>query len=361
MRIINNQYEKSHNETIKGFFEQSEEIYIASPFLMTDFNKFFNSLKLDNLKEITLVTTLKKNDVDQLKKAKSFENICPILNLKKIKFNLLINNKLHGKVYLFRKNNENIVGIITSANFTENGLEKNHEYGIEINDKNQLNELFKFVFDNSNNDKLSKNDIDDIIKKCDEFNKNNQKNTSQDNYIDLNLMDSFEKKDKIYTKGYYWLKPIGVTGEPIKNGEKFILSSQRLEFSKKKPSGIKYGDIIITYGVGTGKILSVYKNMSSEPKFVSDKELEKDSWRKRWPWSIEGKNLFQKYGGIWWKYNLHINELKDEFLKQYPNEGITRTGGKTLGCLNYGGDKICLAENFAKYLISKVSEIENDA
>ena len=360
MRIISNLNEESHNEIIKKFFEQSEEIYIASPFLMPDFNEFFNSLKLDNLKKITLITTLKEKDVDQLNKAKSFKSILEILKSKNIEFNLLIDNKLHGKVYLFRKNNENIVGIVTSANFTDNGLEKNHEYGVEINDKDQLNKLSKLIFYSNDKLQLSENDICYIINKCDDFNKNNKKDINNNNHIGLNLISSI-KENKIYTKGNYWLKPLGVTGSPVKYNQKFNLSPERLDFSKKKPSGISKDDIIITYGIGvTGKILSVYKSSSLIPRYVSTQELINEPWRNRWPWSIEAINLFQKYGEEWFKYDINIYKLKDEFLNQFPNESITQAGGKTLGCLNRGLDKVRLTENFAKYLISKVSEIEDN-
>lgn len=319
MKIINNNYDTSHSEVLKKYFEQSEMVFIASPFLMSNFDDFFCGLNLNKLKEIILLTTLKENDIDQIKKIKSFKNILSLLELKNINFRLMINNKLHGKVYLFKKDNKIFVGILTSANFTENGLVKNNEYGVEIVNKDQLDELFSMVFNSIVNKELLIDDIKGIINKCDQFLIKN-KLSENENKIELNLLDGIKSNTKTFSKGNYWLKPIGVIDSPIDNGEKFNSLFQRLEFSKKRPSGIKTGDIIIAYGVGTRKVLSVYENTSLEPEYVADEELEDEEWRERWPWSIKGKNLSPKYGGEWWIHDLYIIGLENKFLSNFPEK-----------------------------------------
>ena len=82
-----------------------------------------------------------------------------------IDFELYINNRLHGKVYLFRKNNKITDGIITSANFTENGMEKNLEWGMHLNTKDniELCNLASEVFLSTQNQRISRRQIEQLV------------------------------------------------------------------------------------------------------------------------------------------------------------------------------------------------------
>ncbi|MDA3924007.1 MAG: NgoFVII family restriction endonuclease [Kiritimatiellae bacterium] len=357
MRLIDNlTTTENHKLLFSSLVNSSTKIMIASPFLAQEFNILLNSLGCRKVKEIVLLTTLKENDIDQIYKMKSIIALKNFAKEKKIKIDIKINNRLHGKVYLFVKDKSPFRGIITSANMTENGFVKNFEWGVEIDDKSKLNEIERNVFLTSMNVTLSENAIDELIKAYHSYlSKNKDKEKVKPEKIDLNLMKNIGIQDRpfIVKDTTYWLKPIGVTDDPVKVGEKFIDEIARLEFSKTRPSGIHKDDIIIAYGVGTRKILSIYRVLSSKPEFISKKELKIEPWRKRWPWSVNGENLTKEYGALWWKKDLYITSLADKFVTN-NNEPITARGGKTLGALNFGKDKIRLSPNFGNYLVNLV-------
>jgi hypothetical protein len=146
----------------------------------------------------------------------------------------------------------------------------------------------------------------------------------------------------------YWLKPVGVTGDPIAEDRVFDKIKERLHFSRQKPKSVKIDDILIVYGVGAKRILSVYR-VISQPKFREG--------NKRWPWYVFGQNLTPRFGKRWAKYNIYAQALREEYLKKKPKGVITRVGGTTLGGLNFGNDKIGLDPEFAKYVIRRVTKL----
>jgi hypothetical protein len=305
------------------------------------------------------LNTLKEYDIDQIKKAKTFETILSLMKKNSINIDILIDNSLHGKVYLFKKENEIFTGILTSANFTDNGLENNHEYGIEIKNKNELDELYRMVFYNKSNIKLTMNQIKRIIEKSNKYRDENGLKEKTKININLNLIkDIGNNKDFLYfTDGNYWLKPIGTSEGKMEEGEEFNNLEERLNFSVR-PAGIRKGDIIIVYGVGPEKILSVYNVNSSEIISAVAKEIKKENWREQYSWSVMGKNLTIKYGGQWWEHNINIFEQHKRFIEKYPDENITFVGGQNLNGMKYRRDKLKLGKRFAEYVITKVMEIE---
>ena len=137
MIVINNLDSKTnHFSRIKDLVLESNKIIIVSPFLMGDFGTFFNDLDLNDLSNIHLITTLKPKSFDQINKTNSFLTFVelPIFNSNKVDFKISINNRLHGKIYIFKKSDKPFKAIITSANFTDSGLSYNHEWWIEISD-----------------------------------------------------------------------------------------------------------------------------------------------------------------------------------------------------------------------------------
>lgn len=130
----------------------------------------------------------------------------------------------------------------------------------------------------------------------------------------------------------YWLKPIGVTDSPITEQRTFgksgtIFISQRLQ----EPRVFK-GDILIEYGIGARRILSVYKATSNVFR-VTKEDIKKNKRVRRWPWYVIGKNLTPAFGKNWHKHNLYSSELVNDYLKQNANGIITRAGSKTLNAL----------------------------
>lgn len=73
-----------------------------------------------------------------------------------------LNNKLHGKLY-FSLGIENKSMILSSANFTINGLIKNHEWGVKISDPDIIDDILEEIFNTIEKAELTKNQL---IKVC---------------------------------------------------------------------------------------------------------------------------------------------------------------------------------------------------
>ena len=162
--------------------------------------------------------------------------------------------------------------------------------------------------------------------------------------IDPNVFEEVESE--------IWLKPIGHTESPIETGRKFDEINPRLHFSKRRPTGVKIDDIIITYGVGARAILSVYKVLS-EPKYITEEEI-KAGYDERWPWYVIGENLTPKFGNKWWEFDLKHKELAEEYLSEHPEMPITDAGTQSFGAFNFGQDKLHLDHKFGNWLFNKI-------
>ncbi|WMN11373.1 Helicase associated domain protein [Marivirga salinae] len=144
MKIIDNLSENSnHKKYILDMIRKSDELFIASPYLMRDFNILFNNEVLSGLKKINLITTLQPNSIDQIKKVYSLKSLIEIPKIKsgEIECKISLNNKLHGKIYIFKNSSNYVGGLISSANFTDSGLYINHEWGVTVTEEDGLNEL----------------------------------------------------------------------------------------------------------------------------------------------------------------------------------------------------------------------------
>lgn len=170
---------------------------------------------------------------------------------------ILIDNSLHGKLYICQKDNTFFKAIITSANFTSNGLSNNNEWGVWI---------------------------------C------------------------------------------------------------NVHFSRKRPSGVGIGDILIVYAVGDNKIVSITRVNSG----IKHAGIKGD----RWPYYVFVENLIPSYGKEWNKHNLTIFDQADEAL----NSGIkylTPSGKNSFGAFRWGADKLRITEDFADFLINKIVDVDD--
>ena len=140
--IINN-LESNHFERLRSRIRKADEVTFVSPFLYSNFKPLLSKLNLSRLKTFNLITTLIPKSVDQLRKADSLSSLVDFLetHYPKVKLRVRIDNKLHGKIYLFKEKGTLFSGIISSANLTEPGLKQNHEWGVEITESNQLQEI----------------------------------------------------------------------------------------------------------------------------------------------------------------------------------------------------------------------------
>jgi hypothetical protein len=354
MEIINNLTSKNHFKRISKLFSKSSKTIIASPYLMSDFTDFLNSVSILPNSKIELITTLQPNSIEQIGKINSLLSFCrhPSIHENNIDLKISINNKLHGKVYFFKIGNTR-KAIISSANFTQNGLAKNHEWGIEISEENQIEIIKNDLMNSIEKEGLTLTELKNMKEACDIF---QEKVKIPNQKIQLNLI-SLIPTETSFTEfpetTKFWLKPVGVTGEPILEGRKFESLERKLNFSTKKRPNINIGDILICYGVGAKQILSVYR-VEELPALETIDELNKEPRKERWAWYVIGKNLTPNFGREWWKHNLNAFGLVEDFKQINPNISITNVGGNTLGGLNFGSDKLFLKREFAEFIIEKV-------
>ncbi len=360
-RIINNlSNTDNHSTRLKELFGDSDTIILTSPFLMTDFTNFFCEVDFSQLKKLHLITTLSPKSFDQIKKINSLISFIefPDIKDKKVNCQISLNNKLHGKIFIFKKDDNYVSAIVSSANFTDNGLFRNHEWGIEILDKDEIKKLENSILESIEFLSLSFDEIYRMQKATTDFLAEQPQTEKRDIELILtDLISSSSLTSQLNDTIEFWLKPIGATNNPVTEDRLFDKLEDKLNFSIN-PNGIKPNTILITYGVGTTKILSIYR-VTSFPIIATQEEIKEDEWSGRWSWSVQAHNLTPKFGLTWPIHNLRINSLKDEFLVTNPKESITAVGGLTLGAFNYGKDKLKLSSNFAKFIIHKVIAIND--
>lgn len=343
MEIINN-FTGNHLNAIDDILVDSDTLYIVSPFMSESpyfYDVFFKKISTNNIKEIILITTLDDYSPDLMKKSNALYFLRLECFKANIKYTIRIDNKLHGKIYIGTSKNE-CKGIITSANFTESGLKNKNEWGVMIKDNSIFKEIiFKMI---ANSIELNEQNLDEIIKKIDEYKK--QMKFKSKEKIDLTISDLLNKnqQNKIISSSpiKYFLKPVGYSEQPFSENRTLNSSIEKLHFAKR-PAAVNVGDVLICYGVGTTKLLGYFEVISDVINLGNGS---------RWEWEVEGRNLYPNYSLNWNKFNLTLSNLQSN----YSNKVLTHAGGETLGSLQFGSDKICLNESFAKYLIS---EMEN--
>jgi len=253
VEIISN-IASNHYNHIKNILLGADELHIISPFLMESFDVFFDEIKEMGIKHISLTTTLKDNNPDLLKKANSLHSFCFNCLKLGIDYRIYVDNKLHGKIYIALLNGEPLKTIITSANFTEAGLDANHEWGIQINNPTQISSLINDI-SNLRSHALSIEEISNIVAKIDKYS-NGFKSPKQPHF-DLKISDLIKLKQKVNTSNSdvrFFIKPVGWSDRPFSIHRTLSSDIEKLHFSKRKPTAVRVGDILICYGVGTTKL-----------------------------------------------------------------------------------------------------------
>lgn len=348
----------NHLEALKNLFTQdATRIVIVSPFLAKQIKNLFSEFKYSNITQVDLITTCKPNDPEQITKPnilketwEFFQNNYPKINLK-----IHLNNKLHGKLY-FALGAENKSMILSSANFTRNGLINNHEWGVEIFDINIIDDTLEEIFNTIEKAELTKNQILKACSFVEQYNKINPEWQKKPNIV-CDIMETIYSDENIKNPNpQYFLKPIGHKESPIILSEKRDFSDlhQNLHFSKRKPKNVRKGDMLITTAIGAGSLLS-YFTVIGGLEIVSESEIENDPWKERWPYFMEGRNQSTKFGKNWWKYNLRRQDLVKEFTELFPGVPVTSAGGYTLNTINRGADKVRITKEFAEFLIDKIN------
>ncbi|SFN12843.1 NgoFVII restriction endonuclease [Algoriella xinjiangensis] len=339
----------NHFSELNNNFENAVEVVIISPFISNSTN-FFPFDKIKNLQKLTIVTTLKPNDLDQYTKVPFFKELFTKFETQNIELIILIENSLHGKIYISKYSDKSAKAIITSANFTNNGLRLNNEWGTTIEDIETINQIEIGIIGKVIHIPISKNQVDDFLKILQE----NPLPKVGNNLPNLNLSKNLVIKNnpfQIQNNATFWLKPIGVSNDLISIDRVFDEVDSDLHFSKLKPKGVKKNDILITYAVGHLNILSIYRVKSE----IKNTEIEND----RWPFYVIGENLTPFYGQNWSKQNITITNQKNEVLDKVLFD-ITPSGKNSFGSLMRGADKLKLTPEFGQYIVNKIIQIDSE-
>lgn len=338
MKILNN-IDSSHFNEIRELVRAADEFYIISPYLMESFDVFFDEIITPSeIKRIVLITTLHDNDPDLLKKANSLYSFSMNCLTRSIAYLVHVDNKLHGKIYIASKDDNPIRGIITSANFTDRGLNHNHEWGIQIEDPLSLKQIITDITKVSSH-ALTHEELHNIIVKIDSFSQSvgvlpaSKVKLEVSNFIRHKIVET-------KTDIRFFIKPVGFSDEPFETTRTLSSDTEVMHFSKRRPNSVRIGDILICYGVGTTKLLG-YFEVISEPYIWNHSS--------RWPWAVKAKNLSPKYSKSWMSFDNTISSIQATFDTRFT---VTYVGGKTLGALQFGADKIRLSEEFANHLLS---------
>jgi HKD family nuclease len=126
----------------------TDRLVIASPFLASDIATLLREFSFQKIQKFELITTFKPKDPEQLTKPFILKNLFEYFaeNCPKTKLRVHVDNALHGKIYIVTKENSREM-IVSSANFTRNGLSNNHEWGLAINDDEVIDNVITDLFD----------------------------------------------------------------------------------------------------------------------------------------------------------------------------------------------------------------------
>lgn len=236
--------------------------------------------------------------------------------------------------------------LITSANLTKTAFSKRHEIGIFLDEKEALDAItiFNEWWDKSEN--VFTEFLQSIV----------QEGATSKEEKGGNRLPFLWDLPEIPRNIQYWLKPVGVTDDPITEDQLFDSEEEDHHFAIE-PSGVRIGDILIAYGIGAKRLLSVYQ-VTSEGELVP--ETEREEWMERWPWYVTSINLSRDFGRHWATHNLYASSILRDYLSNNPQGFITKRKGKTLGALSWGIDKINLDPEFARYVLREIMALNNN-
>jgi phosphatidylserine/phosphatidylglycerophosphate/cardiolipin synthase-like enzyme len=356
LRVVSNTGEDNLSELKRLISGKTDRLVMASPYLAPDIETLLHEFSFHEIKVFELITTFKPKDAEQFTKPFILKDLFEHFskNYPKTKLQVHVDNQLHGKIYIATKSHSREM-IVSSANFTRNGLSNNHEWGLATNNDEIIDNVITDLFESIEYQDVTYTQIKKACLFADQYIRDHPEwEKKPDIYSDI-LDSVYSVEDESNTNPQYFLKPIGVSESPILLEDKRDFSNlhENLHFSKKQPKGVRKGDVLITVAVTAGSLLSYYK-VTGGLQEATQEEIARDHWKERWPWYMEGRNLSPQFGGQWWIHNIQRKDALNEFLETHPGIPVTSAGGFSLGTLNYGGDKVKITKEFGDFLISKI-------
>ena len=348
MRVVNNNT-NSHLDEVNDLMANSNMALIASPFIsLTAIDKIKNWLTSGFL-ELTLITTLKEKDPDQLRKVPVLIELFRLKKSRGFRLTVKIDNQLHGKVYIGMRDENYTGAIATSANFTDNGLENNHEWGIFFNDQKEISNMHQQIVKDASLELTEK-----ALMKMKQWIDDNPKEDVKSPSIEVSFIDMIEKPIVNQASLTYWLKPLGRDHKPVPDTAFFGDARHLITFSKRgKPTGIKEGHIVIAYSIITMQLISVF--VAGDDNDRGELTQFPVAGDEKWPYYIWCDNETSQYGANWPKMKLTLHTLREEFLRQQPASTVLPSGNK-LKALQWGSDHVKATPEFGKFVVEKMKE-----
>lgn len=350
MKIITNDKKHNHMGKLVQMSTQADMMVIVSAFISGDLGKIFDSMP--TIKQVTIYTNLSGYS-DGADKVIALYDFCKYCKEKKIDVLIRSDDQLHGKAYLFYKTVKNGLPepkgfVISSGNFTQNGLRYNHEFGVIVNDAKQQKNLEKMI-NVLKTYEVTEQQLSILVEKAKVYKKDLEKvqplpTFDIDKYVNLKP----SKQNHVNTK--YFLKPLGTNERPYTKGMT-LKEKDEIGFGDEVKT-IHKRDVFLCHSIGTQMIVGYYMVNSEKQHWHQNDEND------RWPYKFDVVCKSVPFSKAWWNYELKTNDLVEEFLQENPGKHITKKGGDSIGALNFGSERIELTEEFARFIIERIPEVE---
>jgi HKD family nuclease len=349
MELVCNSNQENHLEKLNNLASKADHCTIASPFLAANMNKILNEINSSlTLNSIELITVNKGfGDNNNPIAMEEFVNYC---NTNNIKWNIRIDEHLHGKLYLFYKNNKSIGFVLSSANLTDSGLNNigtrfHHEYGILSSNSSIQSEIY---------DELHSNFLQELLESeiTAMASDTRKKKLLKPLAPNVPLVPS-KVNELINNKiSRCILKPSGTSQGRFSldwNKEDFIECKQR--FCTRTTENISNpGDILINYAIDNiHRIMGIYQITTG--KLVKDNEYEE------WPHYFESTNLIPEYTNYAFDNEefIDLEACEIEFKKIYKGKYIMHNTDR-LPNLGTRSDHFILSPEFTEFVYYKLAK-----
>ncbi len=341
-RIIENTNDK-HLQEVKDILKASDEVFVVSPFITDEAVSALEDA-VAGVQSMIVVTTMKQQDYDQLNKIPVLLKLFSIAETHAVDLTVKIDNKLHGKVYAGKKDDNYLGAIITSANLTGNGMANNHEWGVYISDGTVINDICEQILSETE----MTVDKEDLLEMEKWLKAHPVKKISRPQLKD-NLLDMVVQPKIVVQQGAtFWLKPYGTIDQHVPSSLKFDEDEKDITLAQGVGS-IKEGDVLIVYAVGGRQVISIFEATGKHGK----KTVFANKRDERWPYYVTCKNLTPEFGANWFSANLTLDALISSYLQLHPTKDI-RPGSQNLAVMQWGRDRLRLEKGFGVYVVQEV-------
>ena len=340
MHLINNT-SSTHHSVLKELLSKADDMLIASPFCYADFTEFADDTVSCGVKRVRFVTTLKDDEV--VGKIDALLSFCHEMKRIGVEWKLMIDNRLHGKVYVFRKDGNAVAAVISSANLTHNGMELNHEWGVRIDDAQMIDEAEKGVL--ADVEYLLAEEQVRAIKKLAQEKHPDGVSKVKPQVVDIaDIVVSFSVADGTR----FFIKPYGSSEQKVFTGD--FSHEKRMYFTTKCPRAVLIGDILIAYAVGACNMFGAYR--------VTSKPIYDEHNNPRWPWYVEAECMTPSLANHKWELaKLRVTTIANKYAES-RQKPVVHNGKMNLNGINHGNDKIQLDDEYGRYLLSLLQSFE---